>query len=57
MGFDDHLVPNVYPVDLFEHIWIVDRLQRLGISRYFETEIKECVDYVYRYDIVLLQAK
>ncbi|KAM3324454.1 hypothetical protein P3S67_005606 [Capsicum chacoense] len=42
-------VPNVYPVDLFEHIWIVDRLQRLGISRYFETEIKECVDYVYRY--------
>ncbi|PHU29309.1 Ent-copalyl diphosphate synthase, chloroplastic [Capsicum chinense] len=42
-------VPNVYPVDLFEHIWIVDRLQRLGISRYFETEIKECVDYVYRF--------
>ncbi|KAG5587143.1 hypothetical protein H5410_047577 [Solanum commersonii] len=42
-------VPNVYPVDLFEHIWIVDRLQRLGISRYFEAEIKECVDYVNRY--------
>ncbi|MCD7461894.1 Gly-Xaa carboxypeptidase [Datura stramonium] len=42
-------VPNVYPVDLFEHIWIVDRLQRLGISRYFETEIKKCLDYVNRY--------
>ncbi|XP_055831297.1 ent-copalyl diphosphate synthase 1 [Solanum dulcamara] len=42
-------VPNVYPVDLFEHIWIVDRLQRLGISRYFEPEIKECIDYVNRY--------
>ncbi|GMI89615.1 GA REQUIRING 1, ARABIDOPSIS THALIANA ENT-COPALYL DIPHOSPHATE SYNTHETASE 1 [Hibiscus trionum] len=42
-------VPNVYPVDMFEHIWIVDRLQRLRISRYFETEIKECMDYVYRY--------
>ncbi|XVF72401.1 hypothetical protein PTKIN_Ptkin12aG0118500 [Pterospermum kingtungense] len=42
-------VPNVYPVDLFEHIWIVDRLQRLGISRYFEQEIRECLDYVYRY--------
>ncbi|KAK6780531.1 hypothetical protein RDI58_022715 [Solanum bulbocastanum] len=42
-------VPNVYPVDLFEHIWIVDRLQRLGISRYFEAEIKECLDYVNRY--------
>ncbi|KAJ6832458.1 ent-copalyl diphosphate synthase 1, chloroplastic [Iris pallida] len=42
-------VPNVYPVDLFEHIWAVDRLERLGISRYFETEIRECLDYVYRY--------
>ncbi|XP_009627025.1 ent-copalyl diphosphate synthase 1 [Nicotiana tomentosiformis] len=41
-------VPNVYPVDLFEHIWIVDRLERLGISRYFKTEIKECIDYVNR---------
>ncbi|OMO77690.1 hypothetical protein CCACVL1_14882 [Corchorus capsularis] len=42
-------VPNVYPVDMFEHIWSVDRLQRLGISRYFQPEIKECLDYVYRY--------
>ncbi|KAA8550860.1 hypothetical protein F0562_002544 [Nyssa sinensis] len=42
-------VPNVYPVDLFEHIWAVDRLERLGISRYFQSEIKECIDYVYRY--------
>ncbi|XP_058008087.1 ent-copalyl diphosphate synthase 1-like [Hevea brasiliensis] len=42
-------VPNGYPVDLFEHIWAVDRLHRLGISRYFEQELKECVDYVARY--------
>ncbi|KAF3436290.1 hypothetical protein FNV43_RR23382 [Rhamnella rubrinervis] len=42
-------VPNVYPVDLFERIWAVDRLQRLGISRFFEPQIKECMDYVYRY--------
>ncbi|OMP05060.1 hypothetical protein COLO4_09082 [Corchorus olitorius] len=42
-------VPNVYPVDMFEHIWSVDRLQRLGISRYFQPEIKECLDYIYRY--------
>ncbi|KAM0027838.1 putative ent-copalyl diphosphate synthase [Helianthus debilis subsp. tardiflorus] len=42
-------VPNVYPVDLFEHIWVVDRLQRLGISRYFEPEIKDCVEYIYKY--------
>ncbi|XP_057507462.1 ent-copalyl diphosphate synthase 1-like [Actinidia eriantha] len=42
-------VPNVYPVDLFEHMWAVDRLDRLGISRYFKAEIKECIDYVQRY--------
>ncbi|KAM1000631.1 hypothetical protein ACFX13_007359 [Malus domestica] len=42
-------VPNVYPVDLFEHVWAVDRLQRLGISRYFEPQLKECIHYVNRY--------
>ncbi|KAL5561684.1 hypothetical protein UlMin_031431 [Ulmus minor] len=42
-------VPNVYPVDLFEHIWVADRLQRLGISRYFEPEIEKCVEYIHRY--------
>ncbi|XP_078429971.1 ent-copalyl diphosphate synthase 1-like isoform X2 [Wolffia australiana] len=40
-------VPNVYPVDLFERLWAVDRLQRLGISRYFIREIRQCLDYVY----------
>lgn len=42
-------VPNVYPVDLFEHIWAVDRLERLGISRYFQKEIEQCMDYVNRW--------
>nr|UVE15959.1 ent-copalyl diphosphate synthase [Leonurus japonicus] len=42
-------VPNVYPVDLFERLWAVDRIQRLGISRYFQAEIDECVSYVHRY--------
>ncbi|KAL0458127.1 UNVERIFIED_CONTAM: Kolavenyl diphosphate synthase TPS5, chloroplastic [Sesamum latifolium] len=42
-------VPNVYPVDLFERLWAVDRLQRLGISRYFQHEIDECINYVHRY--------
>ncbi|KAF5196667.1 Copalyl diphosphate synthase [Thalictrum thalictroides] len=42
-------VPNVYPVDLFEHVWAVDRLERLGISRYFQQEIEECINYVARY--------
>lgn len=41
-------VPNVYPVDLFEHIWVVDRLERLGISQYFQQEIKDCLSYVHR---------
>ncbi|XP_060962863.1 ent-copalyl diphosphate synthase 1 isoform X2 [Cannabis sativa] len=41
-------VPNVYPVDLFEHLWVADRLQRLGISRFFEPQIEECIDYVFR---------
>ncbi|KAH1070174.1 hypothetical protein GYH30_007333 [Glycine max] len=42
-------VPNVYPVDLFERIWVFDRLDRLGISRYFQSEIKDYVAYVSRY--------
>ncbi|CAA7395410.1 unnamed protein product [Spirodela intermedia] len=42
-------VPNVYPVDLFERLWAVDRLERLGISRYFLEEIRRCLDYVYEY--------
>ncbi|KAL6208607.1 hypothetical protein ACLB2K_019556 [Fragaria x ananassa] len=42
-------VPNVYPVDLFEHMWAVDRLQRLGLYRYFEPEIKECMNYVAKF--------
>ncbi|XP_068652778.1 ent-copalyl diphosphate synthase 1-like [Aristolochia californica] len=42
-------VPSVYPVDLFEHIWAVDRLERLGISRHFEKEVTDCLDYTYRY--------
>ncbi|KAK9161131.1 hypothetical protein Syun_007472 [Stephania yunnanensis] len=42
-------VPHTYPNDIFERLWIVDRLERLGISRYFKSEIKEFLDYVYRY--------
>nr|QWV53999.1 copalyl diphosphate synthase-like 3 [Chamaecyparis formosensis] len=41
--------PNVYPVDLFEHLWMVDRLERLGIARYFGKETRNNLDYVYRY--------
>lgn len=41
--------PNVYPVDLFERLWTVDRIERLGIARYFESEITDSLEYVYRY--------
>ncbi|KAF5194223.1 Copalyl diphosphate synthase, partial [Thalictrum thalictroides] len=44
-----HGVPHCYPIDLFERLWVIDRLERLGISRYFNSEIKDCLDYVYRF--------
>ncbi|KAF5186866.1 Ent-copalyl diphosphate synthase protein [Thalictrum thalictroides] len=40
-------VPHSYPMDLFEQLWVVDRLERLGFSRFFKSEIKEILDYVY----------
>ncbi|KAK8948915.1 hypothetical protein KSP39_PZI005116 [Platanthera zijinensis] len=42
-------VPNVYPVDIFERLWAVDRLQRLGISHHFEAEVEVLMDYVFKY--------
>ncbi|KAL7122325.1 hypothetical protein ACP275_01G038600 [Erythranthe tilingii] len=36
-------------VDIYARLWAVDRLERLGISRFFEPEIKSCLDHVYRY--------
>ncbi|KAL8063596.1 hypothetical protein ABFX02_01G036600 [Erythranthe guttata] len=41
--------PTVYPVDIYARLWAVDRLERLGISRFFEPEIKSCLDHVYRF--------
>eukprot|EP01018_Ginkgo_biloba_P010656 Gb_07328 [translate_table: standard] len=42
-------VPCLYPLDLLERLSTVDIVQRLGIDRHFEKEIKEALDYVYRY--------
>ncbi|XP_057799339.1 copalyl diphosphate synthase 2, chloroplastic-like [Salvia miltiorrhiza] len=39
-------VPHTYPVDVFARLWAVDRLQRLGISRFFQQEIKYFLDHV-----------
>ncbi|KAH9292443.1 hypothetical protein KI387_042368 [Taxus chinensis] len=35
--------------DLFERLWAVDTVERLGIDRHFKEEIKETLDYVYMY--------
>ncbi|GLJ35262.1 hypothetical protein SUGI_0709600 [Cryptomeria japonica] len=35
--------------DLYEHLSLVDHVERLGIDRHFQTEIKNALDYVYRY--------
>ena len=43
-------VPDFYPVEFFEKLWIVDRLERLGIARYFQPQIKDILDYVHRYN-------
>ncbi|WVZ74938.1 hypothetical protein U9M48_023052 [Paspalum notatum var. saurae] len=42
-------VPFTYPLDIFERLWAVDRLERLGISRYFTSEIEECLAYCFRH--------
>ncbi|XP_059071112.1 alpha pinene synthase, chloroplastic-like [Cryptomeria japonica] len=35
--------------DLYQHLSLVDHVERLGIDRHFQTEIKNALDYVYRY--------
>jgi ent-copalyl diphosphate synthase len=42
-------VPHCYPFELLEHLWMVDRIQRLGIDRYFKREIRDCLERVYKY--------
>ncbi|CAM6105850.1 unnamed protein product [Calypogeia fissa] len=45
----NHAVPTCYPLDTFHNLWVVDTLERLGISRYFEAEIDEILEMVYRH--------
>ncbi|KAJ7553180.1 hypothetical protein O6H91_06G087100 [Diphasiastrum complanatum] len=45
----DNAVPCHYPLDLFERLWAVDGLMRLGVDRFFQKEIREALDYVYKY--------
>ncbi|KAG6387900.1 hypothetical protein SASPL_153095 [Salvia splendens] len=41
--------PHTYPVDVFGRLWAIDRLQRLGISRFFEPEIAECLSHIHKF--------
>ncbi|CAM8924946.1 unnamed protein product [Rhodiola kirilowii] len=42
-------VPSFYPLSIYERLWAVDKVERLGISRHFQTEIMDCLSYVHRY--------
>nr|QWV53995.1 kaurene synthase-like 4 [Chamaecyparis formosensis] len=46
--FKDH-APCVHPVDICERLRAVDNVERLGIDRYFQMEIKQTLDYVFRH--------
>nr|QND75951.1 diterpene synthase [Thuja plicata] len=46
--FGDH-VPSMYPVDIAERLRAVDCVERLGLERHFQTEIKQAMDYVFQY--------
>nr|QEV81853.1 terpene synthase 14 [Prunella vulgaris] len=41
--------PHTYPVDVFGRLWAIDRLQRLGISRFFESEIADCIGHIHKF--------
>ncbi|EFJ37773.1 terpene synthase [Selaginella moellendorffii] len=49
MQVQNYAVPCHYPIDLFESLWVVDTIERLGIDVFFRDEIKAVLDYVYSF--------
>ncbi|XP_024528123.1 bifunctional diterpene synthase, chloroplastic [Selaginella moellendorffii] len=49
MEDQNYAVPCHYPIDLFESLWVVDTIERLGIDVFFRDEIKAVLDYVYSF--------
>nr|R9QMR4.1 RecName: Full=(-)-beta-phellandrene synthase 1, chloroplastic; AltName: Full=Terpene synthase (-)betaphell1; Short=PcTPS-(-)betaphell1; Flags: Precursor [Pinus contorta]AFU73853.1 (-)-beta-phellandrene synthase [Pinus contorta] len=48
MGVDDG--ERMSPLtDLYQRLWMVDSVERLGIDRHFQNEIKSALDYVFSY--------
>ncbi|EFJ19706.1 hypothetical protein SELMODRAFT_418910 [Selaginella moellendorffii] len=47
MEDQNYAVPCHYPIDLFESLWVVDTIERLGIDVFFRDEIKAVLNYVY----------
>ncbi|KAK9074296.1 hypothetical protein SSX86_006893 [Deinandra increscens subsp. villosa] len=41
-------VPTIYPLDLYARLYMVDQLERLGITRHFTEEIQAVLDEAYR---------
>ncbi|KAL0330186.1 UNVERIFIED_CONTAM: Cis-abienol synthase, chloroplastic [Sesamum radiatum] len=41
-------VPTVYPIDVYACLSMVDTLQRLGVDRYFQSEIDSILEETYR---------
>ncbi|CAN6471097.1 unnamed protein product [Victoria cruziana] len=41
-------VPTLYPVDIYAHLLLVDNIEKLGIDRYFRSEINSIMDDTYR---------
>nr|ALJ30097.1 kaurene synthase-like protein [Stevia rebaudiana] len=41
-------VPTLYPLDLYVWLYMVDQLERLGITRHFTVEIQTVLDEAYR---------
>ncbi|KAL0330886.1 UNVERIFIED_CONTAM: Cis-abienol synthase, chloroplastic [Sesamum angustifolium] len=41
-------VPTVYPIDIYARLSMVDTLQRLGVDRYFQSEIDSILEETYR---------
>ncbi|XP_028552327.1 bifunctional levopimaradiene synthase, chloroplastic-like [Dendrobium catenatum] len=46
--YDRLVSPVVYPIDIFEHNWMIDTIQRLGIDHHFRKEISNALDFLYR---------